>query len=137
MEKSYATQIALQRLGARDSLKVVRAVLSPEQFSTPLTQVILERAEGNPLFLEDLAHAVLEQGSTSGEITVPETIQGVLMARMDRLPDACKRVLQMAVVCGRVVSRRLLRALWVGPDELEPSLRELQRLELWYESGGS
>jgi predicted ATPase len=99
--------------------------------------VILAKAEGNPFFLEELTRAVVEQGELQVDAAVPDTIQGVLMARIDRLPDAAKRLLQTASVLGREFSFRLLGALWEGPDALEPLLGELKRLEFVYEDTGA
>jgi tetratricopeptide (TPR) repeat protein len=131
-EKSYATQVALRPLGPRDGLVVVRSVAPRERLSDPLAQVILAKAEGNPFFLEELTRAVVEQEELPAEVAVPDTIQGVLLARMDRLPDATKRLLQTASVLGRGFSVRLLRALWEGPGVLESLLGDLQRLEFVY-----
>ena len=64
---------------------------------------------------------------------VPETIQSVLRARIDRLADAPRRLLQTAAVLGRAFSPRVLTHLCDEPDTLEPLLRELQRLEFLYE----
>jgi class 3 adenylate cyclase len=89
-EKSYAMQVALRPLGPRDGLVVVRSVAPRERLSDHLAQVILAKAEGNPFFLEELTRAVVEQGELQAEVAVPDTIQGVLMARIDRLPDAAK-----------------------------------------------
>jgi predicted ATPase len=100
VEKSYATQVALRPLATRDSLVVVRSVSPREQLPDHLTQVILAKAEGNPFFLEELTRAVVEQGSLQADVAVPDTVQGVLMARIDRLPDAVKRLLQTASVAG-------------------------------------
>ena len=57
--------------------------------------MILAKAEGNPFFLEELTRVVVEQGELQAEVAVPDTIQGVLMARIDRLPDPpAKRLLE-------------------------------------------
>jgi class 3 adenylate cyclase/tetratricopeptide (TPR) repeat protein len=132
-EKSYATQVALRPLGSRDGLVVVRSVAPREQLPDHLAQVILAKAEGNPLFLEELTRAVVEQGELQADVAVPDTIQGVLMARIDRLPDAAKRLLQTASALGREFSFRLLGMLWEAPGAVEPLLGELQRLEFVYE----
>jgi class 3 adenylate cyclase/tetratricopeptide (TPR) repeat protein len=133
VEKSYTTQVALRPLASRDSLVVVRSVAPRGQLSDHLTQVILAKAEGNPFFLEELTRAMVEQGELQADVAVPDTIQGVLMARIDRLPDAVKRLLQTASVLGRTFSVRLLEAIWEGPGAVEPLLGELQRLEFIYE----
>lgn len=64
---------------------------------------------------------------------VPNTIRDVVMARIDRLPNDAKRLLQTASVIGREFSLRLLRAVWQGKDPIEPHLRELIGLEFIYE----
>jgi tetratricopeptide (TPR) repeat protein len=133
VEKSYATQVALRPLAPRDSLVVVRSIAPRERLSEHLTQVILAKAEGNPFFLEELTRAMVEQGELQADVAVPDTIQGVLMARIDRLSDAVKRLLQTASVLGRTFSVRLLEAIWEGPGAVEPLLGELQRLEFIYE----
>jgi tetratricopeptide (TPR) repeat protein len=132
-EKSYAMQVALRPLASRDSLVVVHSVAPRERLSDHLTQVILEKAEGNPFFLEELTRAMVEQEELQADVAVPDTIQGVLMARIDRLSDSVKRLLQTASVLGRTLSVPLLEAIWEGPGAVEPLLGELQRLEFIYE----
>ena len=133
VEKSYAMQVALRPLAPRDSLVVVHSVAPREQLSDHLAQMILAKAEGNPFFLEELTRVVVEQGELQADMAVPDTIQGVLTARIDRLPDAAKRLLQTASALGREFSLRLLGTIWEGPSALEPLLGELQRLEFVYE----
>src|SRR5712691_6345832 len=136
-EKSYAMQVALRPLGPGDGLVVVRSVAPRERLSDHLAQVILAKAEGNPFFLEELTRVVVEQGELQVDVAVPDTIQGVLMARIDRLPDAAKRLLQTASALGREFSLRLLGTIWEGPSALEPLLGELKRLEFVYEDTGA
>jgi class 3 adenylate cyclase/tetratricopeptide (TPR) repeat protein len=122
-------EIPLQPLSRDDSLHVVRSVLQGERIAEPLTEKIVARADGNPLFLEQLALHAGETGDGRAEVTVPQTIHGVVMARIDRLPEATKQLLQTAAVIGREFSLRLLRAVWHGRVPLETQLRELSRLE--------
>src|SRR5215471_3065165 len=75
----------------------------------------------------------MEQGARQEAVVVPDTIQGVLGARLDRLPEAHKRLLQTASVLGREFAPRLLQALWEEPTPLEALLMDLQRLEFLYE----
>src|SRR5215471_12227867 len=75
----------------------------------------------------------MEQGARQEAVVVPDTIQGVLGARLDRLPEAHKRLLQTASVLGREFAPRLLQALWEEPTLLEPLLVDLKRLEFLYE----
>jgi len=135
-EHSYVTQLALRRLGPRDSLSVVRSVLGADQVPEALARVVMERGEGNPFFLEELARAALQRGEGADDRSVPDTIQGVLMARIDRLPDMPRRVLQTASVLGRGFPLRLLEAVWPEPATLAEQLQELQSLEFVYEQAG-
>lgn len=135
LEKSYATQLPLGRLTATDSLSVVRSVLPEAGLADPLAKLILDRGEGNPFFLEELARAMGGQGSAGPALTVPETVHGVLTARIDRLAELPKRLLQTASVLGREFPRALLEAIWDG-GSIEPHLRELTHHEFLYECSG-
>jgi class 3 adenylate cyclase/tetratricopeptide (TPR) repeat protein/DNA-binding XRE family transcriptional regulator len=135
-EHSYVTQLALRRLGPRDSLGVVRSVLGADRVPEALARVILDRGEGNPFFLEELARVALEHGEGGADTLVPDTVEGVLMARMDRLAETPRRVLQTASVIGREVPRSLLEAVWPEPVGLGEQLAELQNLEFLYEHPG-
>jgi DNA-binding NtrC family response regulator/tetratricopeptide (TPR) repeat protein len=136
LDRSNATQIALQPLSPPESLSVVRAVLPKDELAGPLAERILQKAEGNPFFLEELSRAVGEEGDRRSIEAVPDTIQEVLLARINRLPDTPRRLLQTASVLGRVVSLRLLGAVWEEPQSLDAHLRELTRLEFLYAQGG-
>ena len=111
-DKSYPTQIALPRLTPSDSLTVVQSILRKKTFPHSLAQIILEKTDGNPLFLEELTQAIIKHGDMRTGAAVPDTLQGVLMARIDRLPDGTKRLLQTAAILGRSVPMHLLRAIW-------------------------
>jgi class 3 adenylate cyclase/tetratricopeptide (TPR) repeat protein len=131
MDRSFATQITLRPLIRRDSLSVMQSVLKSDQLSSALSETILNRAEGNPFFLEELALAVgahREPGHT-----IPNTVQGVIMARIDRLSEDTRRLVQTASVLGREFPLTLLDRVWDGVGTLHPHLLELKRLELVYE----
>ncbi len=136
LDKSYATQLALRSLAPPEALTVVRTTRPDAALPAQLEQTIVEKAEGNPFFLEELARAVLEPGALQSAVSVPDTIQGVLSARIDRLPEDHKRLVQTAAVLGREFSRRLLEAVWDG-GAVDPLLVELQRLEFLYERTGA
>jgi predicted ATPase len=133
MDKSYATQLALQRLTPRDSLRVV---LHDERVTEALAQEILVRAEGNPFFLEELARVVVEQDDRRLSPAVPDTIHAVLAARIDRLSPAEKRLLQAAAVIGMEVPFVTLQVIVDLPEEtLRLGLTRLQAAEFLYERG--
>ena len=132
MDRSYATQLSLARLAPTDSLTVVRSVVPEAGLADPLAQLILDKAEGNPFFLEELARAVAESGEPRSGLAIPDTVHGVLAARIDRLSDLPKRLLQTASVLGREFPLRLLEAVWDGPPP-RPHLQELTRQEFLHE----
>ncbi len=137
IDKSYATQIALRNLAPLDGISVVRSTSRQDRLPSEMEQLILTKAEGNPFFLEELTRAVVEHTEAETEINVPDTVQGVLMARIDRLPEAPKGLLQTASVLGREFSLQLLKAIWDKPETLEADLMGLRRLEFLYERIGS
>jgi predicted ATPase len=152
LRKSYATQIALAPLTSQESLHLVYAAFGTELVPAALVQRLLAQAEGNPLFLEELMQGLVEQGvcvrTPEGRVTLteawrtrpltaiqlPPTVQGVLTARIDRLPGEAKALLQTLAVIGPTCSWYLLRQVVEAPDAaLHQCLRALQEAELLYE----
>ncbi len=129
IDKSYAGQAPLQPLSRDDSLQVVRSMLSVERLVDLVSEEIVTKADGNPFFLEQLALHAGEAKDLRSDLMVPDSIHDVVMARIDRLPDETKQLLQTAAVIGREFSSRLLSAVWNDPGTLESRLGELSRLE--------
>ena len=135
MDKSYATQLTLPQLDPEDSWCVVQAVLPIRPLPEHLLEDILAKAGGNPLFLEELAWAIREQGGRHLPPEVPATVQAVLAARIDGLSPEAKQLLQTAAVIGREVPWPLLQAVAeMSEDELQRALRQLQANEFLYET---
>jgi predicted ATPase len=124
-ERSYFTRIAVRALSDAESLSVARAVLATSDVPTTLREATARRADGNPFFVEEIVKSHQE-----GATIVPEIVQGIITARIDRLADGPKRVLQTASVIGREFNRRLLDRVAEPGTPIEPSVRELMRLEL-------
>ena len=133
IDKSYAGQTPLQPLSRDDSMQMVRSVLRAEHLIDLVTQEIVAKADGNPFFLEQLALHAGEVRDIRSDLMVPDTIHDVVMARIDRLPEQTKRLLQIAAVIGREFPLRLLKAVWQGTGPIDDQLRELSRLEFVYE----
>jgi transcriptional regulator with AAA-type ATPase domain/predicted ATPase len=132
-DRSYASQIALQPLASKASRRVIQAVLADRTLTPTLEQQLLAKAEGNPFFLEELAHTVREHGAEYLTLAVPDTIQAVLAARIDRLPTTEKQLLQAASVIGKDVVVPLLQALVAQPEDmLEHGLAHLQAAEFLF-----
>ena len=131
--KSYVTQLALRVLAPEASCQIVEAAVEHADLGALATQSILRKAEGNPLFLEELALSFLEGSAAALERSLPDTVQGVLAARIDRLPEETKRTLQTASVLGREFSARMLGAISGQDSGLAKHLAALKHLEFLYE----
>src|SRR5204863_8289542 len=128
MDRSYAMQIALPHLAPEESQELLAAVLASDQLPPALTHMILTKAEGNPFFLEEMARVVRPEAGLT-QPRVPDTIEDVLMTRIDQLSCEAKNVLQVAAVCGREVPSLLLRAIWDEAADLDTAVRELVQRE--------
>src|SRR5205085_1142983 len=111
-----------------ESVALARAAKPGERLSHDVEATIARKADGNPFFVEEIVKSLQEGGAD-----VPDTIQDVITARIDRLGDGAKRVLQVASVIGRTFGRRLLDRV-VTDGATEPLLRELLRLEFIHET---
>jgi class 3 adenylate cyclase/tetratricopeptide (TPR) repeat protein len=144
-EHTYHTWIALGALSTMDSVQMAQAVLAAEGLTEELKSLIVTKAEGNPFFVEEVVKSLQEVGAIRrdgeryvpvrrlDEIVVPDTIQDVIMARIDRLEEDSKKTLQLAAVIGREFTRRLLDRIADSRALTEGVLRELKALELIYE----
>ncbi len=146
--RSYITRLALQPLSRNQTAEMASAMLDASTFPIEIRGIIAEKAEGNPFFIEEVTKSLLEVGALIrqnggyvlgrpiSEITIPDTIQDVIMARIDRLGDGPKRAIQVASVIGREFAVRLLqRAADLG-DRVDTLVGELGALELIYEKSG-
>jgi predicted ATPase len=144
--KTYYTQLRLDPLPPESAQELAHSLLGQDPSVVPLTQRLIEWTEGNPLFLEESIQTLVETQVLSGEggayrlenawqpMQVPATVHMVLAARIDRLPDGAKRLLQTAAVIGQEVPFSLLQAIAERPAEaLRQGLAHLQRAEFLYE----
>ena len=135
LRHSAATQMALPRLSPRDSLVVLQSVPQAAQLPAPVQEAIVAKAAGNPFFVEELTWAAVEHGDHAGTLPLPDTIEAVLAARIDRLPPEDKRLLQTAAVIGTEVPVPLLQRLAGLPEDvLQRGLAHLQGREFLYET---
>ena len=145
--KTYYRQLRIDPLSADSADALLGALLGNDPVVDPLKRLLVDRTEGNPLFLEESVRTLVETGLLAGEpgayrltkptdaIQVPPTVQAILAARIDRLRPELKRLLQAASVVGKDVPIGLLEAIGeLPPDELRQSLGELQAAEFLYET---
>jgi len=118
-----ATAIELEPLDPDDSEQLLDALLADRALSAADRRALLEKTEGNPLFVEETTRMLLEGGPTSKRI--PDTLQAMIAARIDRLPRLEKTALQRASVVGRIFWEGALERLAPDLEELEPVLDDL------------
>jgi predicted ATPase/class 3 adenylate cyclase len=145
--KTYYTQLRVDPLPAQNADEFLAALLGDHAALQPLKQILLNRTEGNPFFLEESVRALVETKFLVGErgsyrlektlesTQMPATVQAVLAARIDRLPPEEKRLLQSAAVVGKDIPFVLLQAIAdQSAEELRRSLSRLQAAEFLYET---
>ena len=145
--KTYYSQLRVDPLPPKMAEELLDTLLGEDVALTPLKQLLIERTEGNPFFLEENIRTLVETKVLSGErgayswlesiatIHVPPTVQAVLDARIDRLPADEKRILQAASVIGKNVPLAILQAVTEVPeDELRQGLAHLRAAEFLYET---
>lgn len=125
------TRLHLTPLSENDSRLLVAHLLDIESLPDAVRQSILTKTEGNPFFLEEVIRMLIEQGTLKQidgrwqvtravhTIEIPDTIHGVLVTRLDRLPDEPKRVVQIASVIGRSFEVSVLQAVLARSAGLE------------------
>src|SRR5262249_7132422 len=121
MRRSHYQQLPLLPLGPEAIRELFADLLGTDSSLRRLTELIRERTGGNPFFIEEIVQSLVETGSLAGsrgayrlvkraeDIAVPATVQSVLAARIDRLPEREKQVVQMASVIGKNFSEPILR----------------------------
>jgi class 3 adenylate cyclase/tetratricopeptide (TPR) repeat protein len=145
--KTYYRQLRIDPLPPESADEFLQTLLGMDASLKPLKALLIERTEGNPLFLEESVRALVESRALVGEagayrlakavdtVKVPATVQAILATRMDRLQPAFKRLLQAASVIGKDVPLVLLEAIAeMSGDELRHSLSGLQTAEFLYEA---
>jgi class 3 adenylate cyclase/tetratricopeptide (TPR) repeat protein len=136
------TQIALEPLDETKSRELVSNLLEIEDLPEKVRALILRKAEGNPFFVEEVIRSLLDAKLVIREgdhwratreienIAVPDTLAGVITARLDRLDDEAKHVAQTASVIGREFGYDVLGDVYEMPQVLGTSMSSLQRREL-------
>jgi class 3 adenylate cyclase/tetratricopeptide (TPR) repeat protein len=146
--RSYHSQVTLNRLSNRESNAMVSYILGTEDIDTDLEELILEKTEGVPFFIEEFIKSLKELKIVERkddkyhlardiqEVSIPVTIQDVIMARVDSLPEGAKEVLQSGSVIEREFGYELIKHVTgLSEKELLSHLSTLRDSELIYERG--
>jgi len=131
--KSYFTQLTLPPLPPEESLALLGPLLPVRAGMEHLAKTIVDRAEGNPLFLEELARSASQAEEPRADLSIPDTVKAVLEGRLDRLQAGARRLLQVTAVLGRRVPAKLMALVCDEPQRLREFVAECKRLELLQE----
>ena len=137
-------EIQLAPLNDEQSSQLLSNLIGNFQLPDNLREQILQKTEGNPFYIEEVIRSLVSDGTlvpgpkgqgwqlgqNVDEMVIPETIQALLLARIDRLEDEVKQVLKLASVIGRHFLKRVLAAIGEAETELEDSLAVLEHAEL-------
>jgi class 3 adenylate cyclase/tetratricopeptide (TPR) repeat protein len=146
--RSYHSQVNLNRLSTRETLMMTSHLLGTEVLDKEIEQLVLEKTEGVPFFIEELINSlrdqkIIEKKGNKYHLTkdiceaiIPSTIHDVIMARVDSLPEGAKGVLQTGSVAGREFSHHLIKKVTAfSKEELLSHISVLKDSELLYERG--
>jgi class 3 adenylate cyclase len=146
--KSFHSQITLNRLSNRESLTMLSHLLGTEEIDSNLEELVLEKTEGVPFFIEEFIKSlkdlkIIERKDNTYRLskdvhylTIPSTIQDVIMARVDSLPEGAKDLLQTGSVIEREFSYELIKRVTGLPEQdLLSRLSIAKDSELLYERG--
>jgi tetratricopeptide (TPR) repeat protein len=146
--RSYHNQLLLNRLSNREIIFMASHILDTDDLETTLEEVILEKTEGIPFFVEEFIKSMKDLGFIERKdsvyriakelqtVRIPSTIQDIIMARVDALPEGAKELLQVGSLIEREFSYKLIKAAMHLPEEeLLRRLSVLKDAELLYERG--
>jgi class 3 adenylate cyclase/tetratricopeptide (TPR) repeat protein len=146
MQRSHYRQINMPPLPPAQAAVLLQDHIGNDPSLALLSRNIIERAQGNPFFLEELVNALVERGDFKGDkgayrlkggvdaIPLPPTVQAVIAARIDRLEESAKKVLELASVVGREISISILDVVaGLAPTELSEAVQHLRQAELLYD----
>jgi len=146
--KSYYGQINLNRLSKREGLAMVNKLLATTKMDMDLEELILRKTEGVPFYIEEFVKSLMELRfiekinnryqltKDAQKVKIPSTINDIIMARVDRLPEKTKSLLQTGAVIGREFNHDILRRVTgLSGKELQSKLSLPRDIEIIYEQG--
>ncbi|MBI1928437.1 AAA family ATPase, partial [Candidatus Poribacteria bacterium] len=138
------TEITLKQLSSHESRRLVEELLTIDNLPESVKGMILRKSEGNPFFIEEVIRSLIDRDlvyregdrwkarAEISDIDVPDTIQSVVLSRVDRLQAEARYVLQCASVIGRLFKYRLLEHLAQHERDLDRHLSEFEARDLVY-----
>jgi class 3 adenylate cyclase/tetratricopeptide (TPR) repeat protein len=139
---SHHTSVILSALDKQNCKNIIKSVWGTEHLPDGISSLIYERTGGNPFFVEEISSALIEEGKIQiksqkavltqsiENLSLPNTVQSVIRARLDRLDPYSRESLRLASVIGREFAQRILEQISSSKDRLAGSLEDLKLLEL-------
>jgi DNA-binding SARP family transcriptional activator/predicted ATPase/class 3 adenylate cyclase len=139
------TELRLRELTLQQGQQLVESLLTTEVLPPTVKNLILNRSQGNPFFIEEVVRSLIDKGiiyhddgywraqQEVDSVVIPESVQSVILSRLDHLDLELKSTLQVAAVMGRVFRRRVLKHASQRGAGLENALRELEDYALIYQ----
>jgi len=144
-DRTYYSRVSLSHLQVEESGAIAEKVLQVTALPEQVRSLITSKGEGNPFYVEEVTKSLLESGvliTSDGvctlerpvdQVRVPDTIQEVILSRIDRLEQEAREAIQLASVIGREFTVRLLDRISDVEAKVDEVLSELKQLELIYE----
>lgn len=139
---SYHTPVILKPLDASNTENIIKSVTGATHLPERLGELIHERTNGNPLFIEEVCYSLIEEGvvvvkgeeatltKSLSRLSLPDTVQAIIRTRLDRLDRNTKETIRLASVIGRVFGQRILERIYSAQFELSESLEALKTVEV-------
>ncbi len=142
MEKEWSHEFILKELSGEEISELITNLLYIKNIPEDLWKTIVEKSQGNPFYVEELIKSLIEQGviieekegwsfnKETKEIKLPDTLESLILSRIDRLAFQDKNILQICSVFGKEFDEFLIMGLIDNKNELNRSIQNLQRLDL-------
>ncbi|GAB4571522.1 MAG: adenylate/guanylate cyclase domain-containing protein [Anaerolineae bacterium] len=138
-------KLVLEPLDPSDTAHLVAEILGVEEVPPAIAQLVLQKTGGNPYFIQEVVHALVDSGVIAVEagqialrgdpetIRLPDTVQGIVRSRIDRLPPDQQTILKVAAVLGtqfRYSTLKAVQPLRLDDDQLRACLNALKSMDL-------
>lgn len=142
MEKDYFKEYGLKELNDKETLELVENLLNIKQLPDGLKTLVMKKSQGNPFYVEEIIKSLIEQGfiveagkgwKFTGDIkdvVLSDSVEGVILTRIDRLDLMERDVLQTASVIGREFDEDILRGVYRDPELIAEAMQVLENLDL-------
>lgn len=142
LEKNWTTELIIKELSKEETIDLVKNLLDIKDIPEDLRKIIIEKSQGNPFYIEELIKSLVEQGYVIEEngrwkfkddvrkLQLPDSVETIILSRIDRLDFQEKEILQIASVLGREFDEVLLEGIIPLSKNLKKALNNLQNFDL-------